>query len=63
MAVASFDTNTLEEKRHGLVTVHLEPVGTHQVLLVEHGVVGAQEPKVLELKEIGDDAMKVIHVS
>ena len=32
------------------MTVHLEPVGADQVLLVEHGVVGTEEVEVLELK-------------
>ena len=32
------------------MTVHLEPVGADQVLLVEHGVVGTEEVEILELK-------------
>ena len=32
------------------VAVHLEPVGADQVLLVEHGVVRAEEVEVLELR-------------
>ena len=34
-----------------LVTIHLEPVGTDQVLLIEHRVVGAQEVEVLKLQQ------------
>ena len=34
------------------MTVHLEPIGADQVLLVEHGVVGTEEVEVLELKNI-----------
>ena len=34
-----------------LFAVHLEPVGTDEVLLVEHGVVRAQESEVLKLKK------------
>jgi hypothetical protein len=33
------------------VTVHLEPVGADEVLLVEDGVVRAEEVEILELKE------------
>ena len=32
------------------VTVHLEPVGADEVLLVEDSVVGAKEVEILELK-------------
>ena len=32
------------------MTVHLEPVGADKMLLVEHCVVGAEEVKILELK-------------
>ena len=39
------------EDLHRLEAVDLEPVGADQVLLVEDGVVGAQEPEVLELKK------------
>ena len=39
-----------EEERDGLLAVDLEPVGADEVLLVEHGVVRAQEVEVLELK-------------
>ena len=34
-----------------LATVDVEPVGAHEVLLVEHGVVRAQEVEVLELNK------------
>ena len=40
------------------VAVHLEPVGADQVLLVEHGVVRAQEVEVLELKILSYSAYK-----
>ena len=33
------------------MTVHLEPVGADEVLLVEDRVVGAEEVEVLELEE------------
>ena len=39
-----------EEERDGLLAVDLEPVGADQVLLVEHGVVRAQEAEILKLK-------------
>ena len=39
-----------EEERDGLLAVDLEPVGADEVLLVEHGVVRAQEAEILELK-------------
>jgi len=39
-----------DEEADRLLAVHLEPVGADQVLLVEHGVVGAEEAEVLELK-------------
>ncbi len=39
----------VEEERDGLLAVDVEPVGAHQVLLVEHRVVRAQETEVLEL--------------
>ena len=32
-----------------LLAVHIEPVGADEVLLVEDGVVGAEEVEVLEL--------------
>ena len=39
-----------EEERDGLLAVDLEPVGADQVLLVEDGVVRAQEAEILKLK-------------
>jgi hypothetical protein len=33
------------------VTVHLEPVGADQVLLVKHRVIRTQEVEILELKK------------
>ena len=42
---------------YGGLAVDLEPVCADEVLLVEDGVVGAQEPEVLKLKKylIRDD--------
>ena len=34
------------------MTVHLEPVGADEVLLVEDSIVGAEEVEVLELEEL-----------
>ena len=32
------------------MTVHLEPVGADEMLLVKHRVIGTQEVEILELK-------------
>lgn len=46
-----FEANALEEEGDGLVAIYFKPIGTDQILLVEHCVVGAQEPKILELQQ------------
>ena len=46
-----FEANALEEEGDGLVAIYFKPIGTDQILLVKHCVVGAQEPKILELKK------------
>ena len=53
-----------EEEGDGLLAVDLEPVGADQVLLVEHGVVRAQEAEILKLKtkrERGRNSMSHHH--
>ena len=39
------------EECEGLLTVHVKPVGADKVLLVEDGVIRAEEVEVLELRE------------
>ena len=41
------------------MTVHFEPIGAHQILLIEYRIVGAQEPKILELKEDWKKGMSI----
>ena len=50
-------SDLLGEEVDGGLAVDLEPVCADEVLLVEDGVVGAQEPEVLKLKKylIRDD--------
>ena len=60
LLILVLQTNALEEEGYRLVTIHFEPIGTHQILLIENCIIGAKESKVLKLKRKKIDEFNVM---